>query len=410
MAIMESFAAPPPATHPMAPVARTERVALIDILRGFALLGILLVNMQMFGAPLKLWFSQVEWWPGPLDQAAKLFILFFAQGKFYTLFSILFGLGLAIQMERAEARGVHSARFFARRMVWLLMIGLCHAFLIWMGDILVSYALVGFLLIPFRKRKLKTLVVWTVVLMLLPLLIFAVPIFLVETPERNPAEMLEQIESATAAYSSGDLGRIFAQRAQDVGMIWLFSFLSFPSFLALFLIGLNLGRRRFFQNLESNLPFVRRWIWRLLALGVLGNVAMVVAMELAPDPMSPIAYVGQIFMTFGAPAMTLFYISSLALLVQRKQWARRLAPIAAVGRMALTNYLLQSLVCTAIFNGYGWPGLYGRVSTFGGLLLTLAIYLLQIPLSNWWLGRYRFGPAEWVWRSLTYRRPQPMRL
>jgi uncharacterized protein len=394
----------------MVPVRTAERIALIDILRGFALLGILLVNMQMFGAPLKLWFSRVEWWPGPLDQAARLLILFFAQGKFYTLFSILFGLGLAIQLERAETHGVQSARFFARRMVWLLLIGLCHAFLIWMGDILVSYALVGFLLIPFRKRTSKTLVAWTVVLLLLPLLIFAVPTFLAATPERSPEEMLEMIDSATAAYSSGDLGRIFVQRAQDVGTIWLFSFLSFPNFLALFLIGLNLGRRRFFQNLESNLPFVRRWIWRLLALGVLGNVAMVVATELAPDPMSPVAYFGQIFMTFGAPAMTLFYVSSIALLVQREPWARRLAPLAAVGRMALTNYLLQSLVCTAIFNGYGWPGLYGRVSTSIGLLLSFAIYLLQIPLSNWWLGRFRFGPAEWVWRSLTYGRPQPMRI
>jgi uncharacterized protein len=97
------------------------------------------------------------------------------------------------------------------------------------------------------------------------------------------------------------------------------------------------------------------------------------------------------------------------LLVGNESWRRRLGPLAAVGRMALTNYLLQSVVCTAIFNGYGWVGLYGQLSTFAGLLLSFALFFLQIPLSNWWLERFRFGPAEWMWRSLTYVRPQPFR-
>jgi uncharacterized protein len=393
----------------LSPVASPERVELIDILRGFALFGILLVNMQMFGAPLQLWFSQIEWWPGPLDRAVELGIRFLAQGKFYTLFSILFGLGLAIQFDRAEARGVRSARPFMRRYSWLLVIGLIHAWLIWMGDILVSYALVGFLLLPFRRRKLKTLAVWTVVLLLIPLAFFAVPVFLVEVPEQDQEEIRVAIDGANEAYSSGDYGLIFGQRAIDVLTVWVFSLFSVPSFLGLFLIGLNLGRRRFFHDLPRYLPLVRRWIWWLFAVGVAGNAIMVVATEISPQPVSRIGWYGQLAMTFGGPAMTLFYVSAIVLLVQREAWQRRLAPLAAVGRMALSNYLLQSLICTAIFNGYGWVGLYGKVAPSVGLVLTVALYLAQIPLSRWWLNRFRFGPAEWLWRSLTYRTLQPMR-
>lgn len=397
-------------TERLAPVAGSERVELLDILRGFALFGILLVNMQVYSAPIQLWFSEMQWWPGPLDQAAGLFVRFFAQGKFYTLFSILFGLGLTLQMERAEARGVRPAGFVARRLGWLLAIGLVHAFLIWMGDILAVYAVVGLLLIPFRKRALETLAIWIVVLLLLPLLIFAIPVFVLGDPGMQEEELQAAIESSRAAYASGDLGRIMSQRAEDVLTVWKFSFFSAPNFLGLFLCGLVLGRTRFFQDLERHLPLVRRSLWPLFALGVSGNLIMVVATEIAPAPMSPIAWVGQIGATFGAPALTMFYLSSIVLLAQRTVWRRRLAPLAAVGRMALTNYLMQSLVCTAIFNGYGWVGLYGKVSTFAGLGLTVVIYMLQIAASRFWLQRFRFGPAEWLWRSLTYRRLQPLRV
>ena len=342
------------------------------------------------------------------DQAAELFVRFFAQGKFYTLFSILFGLGLAIQAERAEARGVRYGRLFARRLSWLFVIGMVHAWLIWMGDILVGYALAGFLLIPFRKRRYRTLAIWTVVLLLIPLLVFAVPVFLVDIPEQDEAEIVLAIDSATEAYSSGDFGWIMGQRALDVLTIWAFTFVSFPNFLALFLIGLTLGRRRFFQNIEDNLPFVRRWIWWLLAVGLVGNTIMVVAMELSPQPMSRIGWFVQLAGTFGAPALTLFYMSSLTLLAQRERWRRWLTPIAAVGRMALTNYLLQS-VCllgsVALLTELGAPA----IRPLAGIALTVIVYTAQVAASRWWLVRYRFGPVEWAWRSLSYGRRQPFR-
>ncbi len=394
----------------LAPLAGSERVELLDVLRGFALFGILLVNMQVYSAPLQLWLSDVHWWPGPLERAARLLVSFFAQGKFYTLFSILFGLGLFLQMERAAARGVRPTGFVTRRLGWLLAIGLLHAFLIWMGDILVVYAVVGLLVIPFRKRAPKTLAIWIAVLLLLPLLIFAIPVFVVDYPGPQEEDLQQEIESSRAAYTSGDVEHIMQQRAEDVLSIWKFSSLSAPSFLGLFLCGLVLARTRLFQDIERHLPLVRRSFPWLLLLGVSGNLVMVVAMEIAPSPLSPIAWVGQVGATFGAPALALSYVSTIVLLAQRTAWRRRLAPLAAVGQMALTNYLLQSLVCTAIFNGYGWVGLYGKVSTLTGIGLTLVIYVLQIRASGLWLRRFRFGPAEWLWRSLTYRRLQPLRV
>jgi len=399
-----------PAGGALAPVPAAERVELVDVLRGFALLGILLINVQVFAAPLQLWFSELKRWPGPLDRTVEILVRFSVQGKFYTLFSLLFGLGLAIQMQRAEERGAGPAAFVARRLGWLLAIGLVHAFLIWMGDILVVYAVLGFLLIPFRGRRVKTLAIWAGVLLALPPLVLAVPTFLVDVPGPGADEVAESIESALAAYSSGDLGRIFDQRAHDVLMVWAFSFMSAPSFLGLFLLGAIAGRLGRFRDAAACGALARRWLRPLAAIGVLGNLVLVVAMEVDPRPFSPVGWIGQLCATLGLPAMALAYVAAIVLLVERAGWRRRLAPLAAVGRMALSNYLLQSLVCTAIFNGYGWIGLYGRVSIHQGVLLAIAVFALQVPWSNWWLRRYRFGPLEWVWRSLAYGRRQPLRL
>jgi uncharacterized protein len=112
--------------------------------------------------------------------------------------------------------------------------------------------------------------------------------------------------------------------------------------------------------------------------------------------------------TFGAPALALFYMSGLTLLSQNTAWQKRMAPLAYAGRMAISVYLMQTLICTLLFYGYGF-GLYGKVGAAGGILLTVIIYVLQIPFSVWWLNRFRFGPVEWLWRSLTYGKLQPMK-
>lgn len=159
-------------------------------------------------------------------------------------------------------------------------------------------------------------------------------------------------------------------------------------------------------QIPHNLPFICKiWGWGLI-LGVIGNLLYVIfgAMSARSLPSIPllIALIGP---TFGAPALALFYMSSLTLFWQRPVWQPRLARLAPVGRMAISNYLLQSVVCTTLFYGFG---LYHQVGIATGLLLTVVIYALQIPLSNWWLAHFRFGPVEWLWRSLTYGRRQPL--
>ncbi len=179
--------------------------------------------------------------------------------------------------------------------------------------------------------------------------------------------------------------------------------------LAMFLLGLYGGKRKLFENSPENVALWRKvWIWGLI-IGVIGNLLYVAIGESAnrsiPSIELIISIIGQ---TFGAPALALFYMTSLALLFQREKWQPRLTPLSYVGRMALTNYLLQTLICTTLFYGYGF-GLYDKIGIAGGILLTVVIYILQIILSKWWLTRFRFGPMEWLWRSGTYLKFQPMK-
>ena len=417
-------AAPPLSPEPRAfvPMRAGERVETIDILRGVAILGILLVNMQLFFSPMSEMFLGTDHWTGPLDRTVTLLLRFLAQGKFYTMFSFLFGLGMAIQMERAEARGRGFVPFFALRLFWLLLFGAAHAFLVWFGDILALYALLGFPLILFRKRKNRTLLIWTIVLCLVPVLLMTLVVGLLQIGLHSPAapeiekdfaesrqHAVELTETAREAYSTGSYAEILPVRAREVGFIYTYIFFSAPGVLAMFLIGLNLGRRRFFRHVPEHLPAIRRWLIILALVGLPANAVFAVTTLLVDQAVpSPAMLLQQVGFSIGTPALCFTYVLGVLLLLQREAWRRRLAPLAAVGRMALTNYLTHSLVFTTVANGYGL-GFYGRVGPAAGLLLALGLYAVQIGLSNWWLGRFRFGPMEWLWRSLSYLSPQPLR-
>lgn len=409
--------------EPLRPLPSGERIVTLDILRGFALFGILLVNMAFFSTPFPVAAGLVKWWHGTVDQIAHTFVVFAAHAKFYSLFSFLFGLGFSIQLARAESQGASGARFFARRLLVLLGIGAAHAFLVWMGDILMLYALLGFVLILFRNRQPKTLLVWVTVLLAVPVLsaggitalvaagrAFA-PAEIEKQFAQQSIEFGRQVQGALQAYGHGTYAEMTAQRAREVAFIysWMPLMLA-PNVLALFLLGLYAGRRGILRNVPAHLPLIRRALrWGLL-LGVLGNAVFAWA-SLAGDPAVPslVTLIGVAALSFGAPALACFYASGPTLLAQRPAWQRRLAPVAAMGRMALTNYLLQSLLCTAIFYSFGL-GLYGVVGPAAGIALTAAIYLLQLPISGWWVQRFRMGPMEWLWRSLTYGKAQPMRI
>lgn len=399
------------------PIAASERIQTVDILRGFALLGILLVNMPFFNsASFYAAFSGAPVATSGIDRAARWFIQFFAESKFYTMFSFLFGFGFAIQMLRAEQRGEHLGPRYTRRLLVLLVFGIVHSLLLRYGDILKSYALLGFALLLFRTRAPRTLLIWAGGLLLTVLIVivgfFGLSILANEAfataPQGNdPTTLWLQSldERAAQAYGNGSFAQIMQQRLID-NAFTLFSFIfSVPSILAMFLLGLYAGRQGIFHDVAAHTTLLRRvMVWGLI-LGALLNGAYVWGTASAPGQASVRSLVAAVGQTLGGPVLSLGYVAAITLLVQRANWRRRLAPIASVGRMALSNYLLQSVVCTTLFYSYGF-GLFGQVGPAAGVLLSCAIYALQIPLSVWWMRRFRFGPAEWLWRSLTYGRRQ----
>jgi len=407
----------------LAPLPSEQRIEVVDALRGFALLGILLVNMAFFAGPWEAILVETPLWPAAHDRAATWLIGFLATSKFYSLFSFLFGFGIYVQMERAAQRQARFGTFYVRRLLILLVVGAAHATLVWSGDILMLYAILGLVLWWFRRRKPKTLLVWAALLLLLPVLFMAACTGLLALAKFDPtaaaqveaarAAQQQDVEQALrvslAAYRDGSFGDILRQRLVDLrGCAFFLAFMA-PSVLGMFLLGLLAGQRGYLSNAGEHLRFFRRVVIWGLVLGVIGNLVYATGLTttslLWPTPALLATFAGG---AVGAPALCLFYAAALILLWQRPAWQRRLRPLTAVGRMSLTNYLLQSIVCTTIFYSYGL-GLFGRVGPATGVALAVLIYLAQIALSHWWVRHYRFGPMEWLWRSLAYMRPAALR-
>ena len=406
----------------LTPVAAEERIETLDVLRGLALFGILTVNMAGFSWPVEYIMMRPQFWETRADVIADWIVRFVAEGKFYPLFAFLFGLGAAIQMERAESHGTHFTGRFCRRLLVLLGIGVAHALLLWEGDLLVWYALCGFPLLAFRRRKHKTLLVWAAICLLIPALLitllWALLVGVSFVPEiargiqeslvEDPETSARLVEETIRVFALGSYGEIFVERLGNLLFIWLTGVFYAPTFFAMFLLGLYSGKRRIFQDIEANAVLVRRvFVWGL-AIGL--PVNLVYAIGMTVSDLSDVRFVwliGEAFVVVGGPMQSLGYASAITLMLQRVRWKSWLHQIAPAGRMALSNYLLQSLVCTTIFYSYGL-GLFGSVGRAAGLGLAVVIYLAQVAFSHWWLKRFRFGPAEWLWRTLTYGRRQPI--
>jgi len=415
-AMEQEATAPAPPHEPMAPVAPSERIDVIDILRGLALFGILTANMRAFAAPFELYGNINRMFTANIDWIAQAFVNTAFQGKFVTLFSFLFGLGFAVQMTRAEERG-RSVSFYPRRLFFLLLIGLFHAWIIWPGDILIGYALCGFLLFLFRKRSQKTIAIWALSLFaVFPLLFtgfYIAGFFGVGLPggPGDPQKLNLAIQHAISVYRDGS----WFSRVQLNFQEWKQSYSGpSPIFLMLFVLprfltGLWIWRSGLLKNPTQYLPLVKKVALWGFATGLVMD-AIVLYIRFIIDPpngkMTGAAYIMTMARDISLPAIAAFYAASVMLLVQSVKWRSIVAPFGAIGRMALTNYLLQSLICTTFFH---YTKLYGKMGPAVGLIPTVILFGLQIPFSVWWLKNYQFGPAEWLWRSLTYGKMQPMR-
>jgi uncharacterized protein len=418
-------------THPAAsvavrnalgPVAAAERIVVLDVLRGIALLGVVIANVW-------LWFSGITFlFPGVRDELVRLSadgVVFngigvLVAGKAVATFSFLFGLGFAVQMLRAEARHVAIAPVYLRRLAVLLLFGAVHGFLLWYGDILMLYAVLGVVLLLVRRFTDRTLLVGAVLLLVAaPLALGAVPLIMSVSGNSPPAPDLAAIAEGNAAtlaaFRSGSPAQVFPANLEQLRYMYLspqavgWS----ATTLGLFLLGLYAGRRRVFENVGTHRAgFTRVAAWGLATGLVFSLGVAVMYISHSPDAIAAqpwLALLMAALVTFGTVPLALGYIATATLLLQRPAWQRRLRHFVPVGRMALTNYLMQTVLCLLVFYGYG-AGLIGHVSSAVALTIALLVFALQMLWSPLWLARFRFGPAEWLWRSLTYGRFQPMRI
>lgn len=403
-----------PDSQRVGPITLSERILFVDVVRGMALFGILAANMRAFFAPLDIYDNVRVLFHSRADFIAQTFIDTLIQGKFITIFSFLFGLGFAIQVSRAEERGARFLGFYPRRLLALALFGLIHGILIWGGDILLTYALSGALLLLFRKRQQKTLLWWAGSLFCLPIVLATTFLCIYYSRFRRPWMVpkppdMKKIYAVVNIYAHGTVRQILHQNWIEWKQqlpLQLFAIYA----LGLFLLGMWVWRSGIVQHLEQYRPLLKRICAWCIPIGVIGSSYSAITIALLPpQSVSMWGFFAQILWLPSAHTLAAGYISGLALIFLKPESRRLLLPFAAVGRMALTDYIMQSIVCTLFFYHYT-TSLYGRVGPAMGILLTFILFVAQVWLSNWWLKRFRFGPLEWIWRGLTYWKMPPLRL
>jgi uncharacterized protein len=362
------------------PVTTDERHTHLDVLRGVALLGVLLVNLLVgFRVSLFQHILTFHTHPGWANHAVDNLMAWIFEFKAFALFSFLFGMGVGIQAERARLRGINVSGFFARRFAVLLAFGLCHMLLIWNGDILTLYAVCGFLLLPLINRSTWMVAisgVAAIALMFVPGL---------DVPFPSEGDLRIQAAEATRIYAQGSFSEIMVFRWREAWQFIAPLLLgSLPRTFGLMLLGIAAWRAGILKKPAEH----RKLLFAVLVVGGIGGVVI--------EAVSPI------LLAFAFSAGLLRWLNfEPAGLIRRS--------FAAAGQMALTNYLSQSIIFSVVFYGFGF-GLFGRLGSAITACMGLVVYAGQLAASYVWLQHYRFGPAEWLWRSLTYGRWQPMKL
>ncbi len=397
------------------PVTKSERIDVIDILRGLAIFGILMVNIEVF--------SHADIPNATLSVSLKnMFLNTFFVDKFYTLFSFLFGLGFSIQWARAEGNSKSFVGLYSRRLGWLLLFGFIHACFLTPIDILMIYAVTGFvLLFVFRKASPKTLVIVAVVLLLTYIVCNGILTITEYDPALSTATELAaehaEYENEVKVLGSGTLYEIvtylfqgyFADIVKNplgILMLPIIAIIEGKNVLIMFLLGLAAGKAGVFREIDTHLPFWRRLAYWALPAGLLmslmfSGLNFALSEQWITHPWAEV--LKSSLQILCAPLVSLGYIAVIVLMSRRLKWLNVFAP---VGRMALTNYLTQSLVLSLFFFGYGL-GFFNQVSIPVIYLLVVFLYAAQVFISTYWLKLFRFGPFEWAWRILTYLKRQP---
>ncbi len=422
------------------PVAASERITSIDALRGVAVLGILVMNIYAFAMPFvayqnPLAMGGTEWY----NLGTWFFTHIFFDQKFMTIFSMLFGAGLALMAMRAEARGAKYGGNWYRRNFWLLLIGAAHGYFLWFGDILFHYALMGMLIYPLQKLSPRALLITASLLLAVGVLMQVGSGAYMSKLQAQGAEVQrmqaagealseeqeatlkqwdamsvfmkpveQQVAEDTAAYL-GSYRDAFEHRKPTVLMIQTQATFGFIIWRVggLMLMGMALMKLGVLSA-ERSPAFYKRMMMTGYGVGLPIMLFSAWNMHANQWEMLWMFRVGILPNYFGSLFMAAGHIGLVMTIVKTGALGNLMARFTAVGRMAFSNYLMHSLVMTTIFYGYGL-GLYGQIPRLWQMAFVAGMLGFQLWFSSLWLDRYRFGPAEWFWRSLTYLKPQPMR-
>lgn len=403
----------------LTPVSNLDRIEFLDILRGMSIFFIFTANIPFFSG---LWFfdpehpiREINW---ASDEILRYIHYVLVDGKFYSIFSMLFGIGCAIQYNNAISKGVNFSVFFSKRMFWLLVIGLIHLFLFWAGDILTLYALLGFALMGFVKKSDKTLLITALVLILMPLVNWA---FMHFTEVFYPmvffniqgdiyqhfgmplVEMNGSLRPDLKAYLLNENIMDFFKMSLGNGFIRIGMILQegriFKVF-GIFLIGLWAGRQILNGNLLTRKPFLKKVFWIGLLVGLPFNLIRGY-LEFYADPSTLNEFLHILYYALGTVPLALSIAAGIALLCINGN--KFLSIFSSVGKTALTCYLIHTIASVIIFYGFGF-GLTGKFGFTIVMLIAVLVFLGQIVVSRIWLRDFKYGPMEWIWRQLTYKK------
>jgi len=412
-----------------APVKVQDREVFMDILRGFAILGIFIANL---GAGFS-WYNENANLTGTFlipNWDSKMVFLhhWLIEGKFYSIFSLLFGWGIALQIKRATDNNNTAIPTIRRRLLFMLLLGFCHL-LIWTGDIVFFYAMLGFLLLPMRKFSNKTLLITSFILILSPILLYSLkmlfPILAIPSNVLNQIGQYIEIKLFPAfenAKSEADyLNIIKAFTWWDIlkdnfaGIFYRFSYLIFISRISkvfgMFLIGFLIGRTNFFQKIAEHKKIIATIIFAGLAIGLPANYMLADYMATASSDYVQLKEKGlyqTIVYAFGVAPFALAYVGIFMFAFQTQFGKRYMLILAPVGKMAFSNYIIQSLVGNFVFLSAGL-GLMGKIGPVWYTAFGIGFFIFQVIYSTIWLKYFNFGPLEWLWRSATYKKWQTMK-
>jgi uncharacterized protein len=405
------------------PVKVSERVILMDALRGLALLGIFIANIPGFN-----FFSQgtEPVYTSAFDHKFEFLGTMLIEGKFYSIFSLLFGWGIAVQLQRREEKSLNPISFARRRLLFMLLLGLAHIVFLWIGDIVAFYAMVGFVLLVMRKWKDRTLLILAILLIFSPILWYYLKMqinwtrvpsgFLFETGDKV-TERITGINSNDSFFKFANNMDYFDLIKLNIGgFFYRYGDLVFQSrpvkVLGIFIIGYLLGRNGRYKTLLKDQRFL--WIVAIsgLVTGLIFNYLMAQVQHKDPSAyysFKPAGFIKTIYYALGVAPLAMGYVAIFCLFATTAMGRGLVKVLHYPGKMAFTNYIMQSFIATIFFMPFGFQ-MMGKLGPAYQFLFAFVVFVFQIILSRIWLSYFQFGPVEWLWRSATYGKWQSMKI